>query len=156
MSQSTNQFQGLPQPEAQLVNPDTGELHWVWYRFLANLWKQTGGSVVPVASGLTLRQVASGIIALSLQTGQTIATVLTSITKGPAAQGQTPGTSPWLFAAPVPGTLIVSSAGVAIGRNGVFYSVGLVGGALPLLAGDTAQVSWTSHTPPTVTWLPSA
>lgn len=40
----TNLAQGFPGIQAPLVNPATGRISDVWYRFLLALWNRTGGN----------------------------------------------------------------------------------------------------------------
>jgi hypothetical protein len=147
-------YQGFPKPEAPAVDPESGLLTFVWYRFLANLWKQTGGSNIPIAAGVVFAQVGAYVVAQLAATGAAIGTLLTNSSPGGSAQAQSPATSPWVFVAPQSGTLVVASGQVEYGRGGKYYLVGLTGGAIWLLAGDSVRVTWYAAVP-TVVWLPS-
>lgn len=149
------QFQGIPKGEAPLVAPN-GTATLVWYRFLANMWKQLGGGTIAIGSLIALKPVVDGLAAVALASGQVVAKVLSSISVGatPQVQDLSSATSPWTFLAPGPGTLVVSSGQVEIGRQGQFFICGLAGAALPLMLSDSARVTWYSHIPDVI-WLPS-
>lgn len=151
---SQKQYQGIPLPEAPLVGP-SGQATYVWYRFLSTLWLQISAANVALAAAVVLQQVNGVIQAVSSATGKVIATLLTSSSAGGTPQVLTVTITPWAFAAPSVGTLLVESGQVTIGRSGTTSVVGLQGGAIPLMTGDTVSVLW-YRTAPRVVWLPAA
>ncbi len=66
------------------------------------------------------------------------------------------GGSPFVFVAPGPGTLVVASGKTELSRNGggIYYTVGLQGGTVPVLISDQVRVSWTGSAP-LITFFPS-
>lgn len=151
---SSLQYQGFPKPEAPAIASD-GTFTFVWYRFLSNLWQQLGRSNIPIGQMVLLQQITQGLQALTASTGAVLGKLLTSFSVGGVPEPLALVNSPWTFSAPGPGTLLVSSGACAIGRGGTFYPAGLTGGVLPLMLGDSVQVTWYGHVPPTATWLPS-
>lgn len=145
---SQNQYQGMPQNGDPIANPLTGHITPAWYRFLVNLWRQTGGAALEAGKALALTgSQEAGVFVEDFLQGVTIGQVVLVGTKG-AEQVQTVSVSPWTFAAPQAGTLVAESGKLEVSRNSVdWYSVGLMGGAIALQLGDLARVSWFGGAP---------
>lgn len=130
-----------------------------WYRFLLTIWKKTGGTVSSLPGTLFLTVNAAGqIVASSAADGQPVADIPVVPPVNPKPpQVLHPTASPFIYTALVAGTLLCSGGQLEFARGplGTFYPVGLTGGALPLLVGDRARVTWFGIAPPPLTWLPS-
>jgi len=76
--------------------------------------------------------------------------------RGGAAQAVSLGASPATFTANADGVVLVSGGTVsalAYGRLGVFTTVGVVAGAVPISKGDTFRVTYAVA--PTITFIPA-
>ena len=148
----------FPLVTAPFVEP-SGHLTVPWFRFLVNLWNRTGGSNAPVTSAVYFVQAALGsLLAYLVQaSGQVLlGTVLTTQSNGPTAQVLNPISSPMNFTASVAGTFIANSGTILLSRGGnLLGQIGVVGGCVPLMAGDGVQLQFNSP-PSLVLWLPSS
>lgn len=71
------------------------------------------------------------------------------------AQSVTVGASPFAYAAPMDGVLIVSGGTISLityGRQAAVSALGLVSGVIPVQKGDVITITWLL-TPPAVTFL---
>lgn len=150
-------YQPFPRLGTPFINSD-GTLAFPWYRLLISMWNKLGQSTSQVANAVYLQlSGANTLTAYEAATGKEIAIVSTSSAVGGPAQVIVAGASPFNYKAQVNGTLVVFGARVDLSRDAAtFYPVSLVGGPIPLLLGDIAQLTWFSAVAPTVTWLPSA
>ena len=157
-----NVIQGYPELDSRIANPDF-TITRTWAGLLRQLWLRTGGSfnyvVTATVQGLLwLIESGTSVLALvggQLNAGQT-AVVVTTPVAGGTAQALAPAGSPWPYVAAFQGTLLACGARVDLSRdNGVtYFPVTLTGGAVPMLTGDIAKLTWYSAVAPTVTFLP--
>lgn len=164
---STVQSSAFPKLDSPMVSPG-GALTLVWQRFMLSMWSKLGGNASQASTAVFLSTSAApssgstssgsaAIAAYNSSTGALIGTISTTGTGGPA-QVISPTASGFTYTAPGEGSLLVLGARVDVSRDGgtTFYPVTLTGGAVPLLTGDVAKLTWFSAQAPTVTWLPNA
>lgn len=171
MTQASELSHQLPQPFPQLgtplVNPD-GTIALAWQRLLISIWNKLGKGFSTAVNAVFISQtpVGSGALlqAINAVNGEVIGEIALANVPGGNAVPQAPGVSPFVFLAPMDGTLLVFSGQIEINRAdnypapsvpGAWRLVGLTGGLMPLLVGDQARVTWYDlANPPQVTWLP--
>ena len=148
----------MPKLDAPLVDEGGNITPW-WYRLLTLLWQRTGGATpLPYSGFIALNPATAQYVLYAGGQATPVGNVTTnSITGGPV-EIPTPGPSPWVFTATAVGTLFVGGAQVAVRRGpvGVWHQFSVQGGAVPLLNGDAAQLTWFGHDLPTVAWFPDA
>lgn len=128
-----------------------GNISIPWYRLLISIWQQIGGGKNSAASVYLGIADDGSLTAYSSIDGSVIGPIEVSGGVPAPAQPQTLSTSPFVFEAQEPGTLVVGSGKLELERSPDPYRlVGLVGGAVPVLIGDLVRVTWTSLAPPTV------
>jgi hypothetical protein len=141
------------------VDPQSGMVALPWYQFLRQIWLRVGGAVATVIFGT---QTTKNVVTISLGP-QAILTgtldldnnvLVTTPVAGNAPEILAPSSSPWVYVPTTQGTLIVFSGQLEIGRNGQWFTVGLTGGALPMLVGDSARVTWYGASKPGAVFLP--
>ncbi len=149
-------FMPMPKLDAPIID-EGGRWNFAWYRFIIRLWElmQSCGCQNSSTPNTAFLQSANGNPPITVWTlnGQVGTIVLTPGTP-PPEEPQTAAVSPLVYVAPENGKLIVSSAQLEIARSGAaWYLVSPNGGALPMLQGDQARVTWFTGTP-AVTWYP--
>ena len=153
-------FQPMPRLDTPFTNSD-GTVALAWYAWLRSIWIRTGcnageqpGSVQ--TASVVAQNPASQLNGYSL-TGEDLGVIGTSTSPGGPAEVQTLGASPFVFTAGLAGSLLVSSGKVQISRDSgvTYYTVGLQGGLIPVLATDLVEVSWTGSVP-SVVFLPGS
>lgn len=150
--------QQFPRLDAPIVTAN-GTPSTVFGQFMLNLWAKLGGSsaVAAKAAFISLDGATVGLPADLYRSsdGQLIGALALANVPGDPAQVLSPAVSPFTFAAPHDGTLIVFSGELEVSRNSgvTWYKVSLTGGALPMLVKDQARVTWYGE-PPQVTFLP--
>lgn len=151
-------LQGIPRLDTPMVREGSGAVAIPWHQFFIELWQRTGGEFVPVGDqvALQLNSTSNQIEAVDTVTGVIIGVVLVSTNDGVAAVPIPLTGSPQVYIASVAGTLVVFAAQTELSRNGgaTWFTVSATGGALPLLAGDRARVTWGA--PPVITFFPSS
>ena len=68
-----------------------------------------------------------------------------AVVPAPAGVAVSPSCSPYTWTAPSDGVLIVSGGTVSlveVGRGAAFYAAGLVGGLIPVSAGDKVRMTY--------------
>lgn len=151
-------FIAFPKLYTPVVNPD-GTLAAAWQRLLIGLFNRQGGSAPSNPLAVYLQQTPGGGLPIgaysSFDNSFLGFLTTTNPTPGPA-QVQTLGSSPFIFTAGGPGTLIVASGRTEISRDGgtTYYLVSFQGGAVPVLDLDKVRVSWTG-TAPVIVLLPT-
>lgn len=151
-------FQPFPRLDSPMIEPGSGYLTRPWQRLLITLWQKCGGSRTPLPGFVYLTDTGGTLNAWDALTNAPVGTVPIHPDTPRPPQVLVPTSSPFTYTALVPGTLLVFGGQLDLARPGgpqAFYQVSLVGGALPLLAGDRARVTWFGASPPAVTWLPS-
>lgn len=153
---TTPSTQPFPRLVSEFVNPDR-TLSYPWYRLLITLWQRTGGSVVSTTGSAFLNLVGSLLDAYRSSDGTRIGTVQMDNSAGGPAAVQVLGASPFIFTAPICGTLLVESGQIEFSRDSGanWYVFGLAGGATHLMAGDQVRVTW-YNVAPKVVWMPGA
>lgn len=74
-----------------------------------------------------------------------IGELLAMVAPTSAAVAVSPGGSPYTWTAPATGMLILSGGTVSlveVGRGAVFYAAGLIGGLIPVSAGDKVRMTY--------------
>lgn len=163
-------YQTLPLANTPFINPD-GTITFAWYRVFVSLLQRTGlispgdageAGVSSTQNGVTIGQSPQGaggpLAAYSAASGALLGIISLVNTAGGPAEPQTVVVSPFTFESVWDGTLIASSGKVEISRDAgvTWYSIGLTGGAVPVLIDDQVRVTWYSSFPPTVVLLPVA
>ena len=162
-------YQTVPYLSTPLTNPD-GTISIPWYQFLVSLAQRTGmttpgtaavdglqSSQNSVVLGQTSQAAGAPLAAYSALSGDYLGTLQLADEAGGPAEPQTLTTSPWTFTAAMGGTLEVFSGAVEISRDGgvTWYTIGLCGGAVPVLLDDQVMVTWYSTDIPVVVFLPT-
>lgn len=149
-------FQGFPRLDTPFVEPTSGYIVRPWQRFLLSLWVKSGGSSSSLPGSYYLNVTSDGAIGVYQSLTGELVGVLQPINPKPP-QTLTLGSSPFVWTPTASGTLVVYGAEVEIKRGASAYApIGLVGGAIPMLQGDSVRITWTSTSPPTATWLASS
>lgn len=152
---SAAQGLALPQLNAPFVDPTSGLVRDPWVRFLVNQFVKNGGNAGTIQSSVYLQSGTSGITAYQAGSASSLGIVQTIGQKGQPVELLADGTSPKVFLAVVQGTLVVDSGKIELSRDGeTFYTIGLAGGAIPLLVGDSARITWFTA-PPVLAFFPS-
>lgn len=149
----------FPRLNTPLVELESGIISRPWHRLLIELWKKVGSAFLSVANAVYIgqdpSQVGVSVSAFSATTGNKIGDLLLTNAAPAPPVPQALGASPFVFAAPKAGTLVVFSGKVELSRDGAtWYEIGLMGGAVPVLAGDQVRVTWFQADAPTVTFFP--
>jgi hypothetical protein len=137
------------------VTAEDGRVTEPWRRFFLALWQKTGASNTTVQNFLFLQQTSAGLQAYTAGNPTVpVGTIPTTGGSGLPPQPLTLASSPFVYSAVGSGTLVVDSGLLEIkrGSGGTWYTVSLVGGALPLLAGDFARITWNGSSPVAV-WM---
>lgn len=155
-SQFAQPFQGFPRLDTPFIEQPSGFVAAPWQRFLLALWIKTGSANSSLPGTYYLNSTSTGAIGVyNALTGQFVGE-LQPINPQPP-QVLTLGSSPFVWTPSTSGTLFVYGAELEIKRSASAYApIGLVGGAVPMLQGDSARITWTSTNAPTATWLPSS
>jgi len=152
----TSSQQGFPQINGPFLD-DEGRLSHPWHRFLISLWQKVGGAVPTLVNGVYfLYQAASGLSFYSVSSGEKLGQVALTAVGGGKAQVIPLGTSPTTYEAPTSGFAVVTSAQIEIGRQGDFFVVSPMGGAVPMVQGDTLRLTWYGPALPTAHFLPNS
>lgn len=126
-----------------------------WHRFLIDLWRRTGASSGAIDQVVYLLEQDDGSIGVYDSQHNTLLGILfLRLPQGPNAEPQVPSGHSFDYQALVYGTLVSSSGALVLERRGVFAPCGLAGGAIPMLPGDIAHVTWYND-PPTIVWFPN-
>lgn len=150
-------YQPFPKLDSAIADPN-GQISIPWYRLLITLWNRAGGAVPANLLSATayVSLVGTLIDVFRNSDGAKLGTVQLDVSTGGVAVAQTVGASPWTFTAPKCGTLVVDSGQVELARGlGSFWTVGLAGGAIPVMAADRVRITY-YRTTPTVAFLPCA
>lgn len=149
-------YQAFPKLSSPIVNED-GTLALPWYRLFISLWQRTGAGSQQTNTSAVLVEASpqkAPIAVVDAMTGKVFGELRFSGGGGRPVQEQIVAASPFEYSALADGTLVVDSGQVELSRDGVkFYTCGLAGGALPMLAGDRARVTF-YHQAPTVAFFP--
>lgn len=150
--------QPIPKLGAAFVNPD-GTVSFAWYRFLITLWQRSGsgkGAATTAANAVYFVSSAAGIGAYLVADNTFLGYLSPSGSSGGPAVPVVAGSSPFVYSAPGPGFIIVSSGKLELSRDsgGTWYTVGLQGGSVPVTLGDLIRVTWTTSAP-TITLFPN-
>lgn len=161
-------YQPMPRLDTPVVDPATGMLTTPWYRVFITLLRRTGcigagdagqAGVPSIQNGVVLGQDQEGpnlpISAYNAGDGTLLGQIQLGSETGAAAIPQAVGLSPWIFTAPLPGTLVVDSGKLEISRDAgaTYWLSSLVGASLPVLKGDLVRVTFLKATP-TAAFLP--
>jgi len=146
-------LQPMPRLDTPLVREGSRAVDIPWHQFLISLWQRTGGEFIPVGDQLALQLTGAQVEVIDTTTGAVLGIALTSLSVGGAAVPVAIGASPQVYIATVAG-LLVATAQLELSRDGgtTWYLVNTTGGALPLLAGDRARVTFGA--PPVITFFP--
>ena len=152
MAQSTGSAPQItiPQLGTPLVDPNGG-ISAPWYRVFIDMWKRSGGSQGSAATQAYLGFLPDGSIGVySSDNNALVGTLSLTPTGSPAPVVLNLNAAPFNYVAPYAGTLVVSSGTLTLTRGGIATQVSLVGGALPMSAGDQATINWYNAAPSAV------
>lgn len=160
-SVSQQNQQPMPRIDTPFIEPGTPDIiQRTWWQLLLTLWRRAGcGPTSILTADFVVLQAPNApngpLEAVLASTGQSMGTIGTSTIGGNTPIQLVVTVSPFPYNAETNGTLIVyGTATMSISRdNGPFYGVSDVGGALPMLAGDQSEITW-SGTAPQVTFFP--
>ena len=125
-----------------------GRVSTPWYLLLIALFKKTGGSQSSQAGTAYVESDGERFDAYT-QDGTLLGQLQFVNTEPGAVDALVLTGSPFVYQAPVNGTLVVESGKLEISRGtSDFLQASVVGGALPLKIGDKARISWTLGAPP--------
>lgn len=150
---SGTQNTAFPQAGEPIVDLTTGVLTRPWQRFLANIWNKAGAGTSLTSTGY-LAIVNGSLNAYQAVTGMLLGRIALFGQQGQPAVPLIVTASPFVFASPGTGTVVVESGQVELARNGIWYIAGLAGGAVPVLITDQVRVTY-YNTKPAVTYLPT-
>ncbi len=127
-----------------------------WPRLLISLWQKVGGAAATTASSLYLLLSNNVVVVYSAANGAKVGDMAVANLPGGIPVPQVLGLSPFVFKCTQQGTLAIDSGQVELSRNSglTWYTVSLVGGAIPIQNGDWCRVTW-YKTPPSVVYLPN-
>lgn len=152
-------FLAFPQLQEPFVNPD-GTLATAWYRLLIGMYKRLGGSGLAQPNAAYIAQAPTGAgaplaVYSSFDNSLIGILYLQNTGGGPVQIIDLSSGSPVVFQALEDGTLFCFTGKLEVSRDsGLNWSlVGLTGGAVPLLKGDEARISWTTS-PPQAAYFP--
>jgi hypothetical protein len=148
-------FSPVPQLGTPLVDSN-GNISIPWYRFILNLWQTIGGLGQQVTSAVYL-SVTNGVVsAFQSLGGVLLGTIIFTKSRGSPAIPLVLGASPFIYIAPVSGSLLVYGGQLEMSRDNAvtWYPVGLTGGALRMLFDDQARVTWFGAAAPPVVFMP--
>lgn len=158
MPVSKELYSQMPRLGAPFVDPETGILSQVWYRFLLSIFAKLGGSRTLLTSFVYVQETTPNQgEAFNATTQVPVNLVAGSISTGGPAQVLALGSNPFIYTATVSGLLTVFGGEIELRRTpaGVFRNVGLTGGALRLLPNDAVRITWFSAlAPDPVVWYP--
>jgi hypothetical protein len=148
----------------QLATPfvdETGAITLPWQRFLINLFLLVGGSRTNPAQAVILSQDPSDlniIQAFNALTGKLVGNISLESVPGGPAEPQVPGASPFVFKALIAGMLGVQNGQVEFSRDSgaTWFTLSLVGGAIPVQLNDLVRITWFGTNAPQVTFFPFA
>ena len=147
------QYQGFPNLDSPLMDPESGGPSIPWYQFFIALWSRVGAKIQSAPESAVITNNANNITIVSTFTGEVIGTI-PILTGGPDIAVPIVGNPPFEWPAPAIGKLVVAGAQVSIKRSGVCYIASPTGGAIPLVKGDIVSLMWFTQDLPTIRWFP--
>lgn len=144
------------QPTFKLDSPlvdSNGRLSPPWNRLFLYLLQSVGNGNIPQVSSVQLISQGNDVIAVDNK-GNVLGTLNLENQPGPPEQVLAVGASPFVYPAHIDGTLLVNKGQLELARSGMFYVVSPMGGAVRLLNGDKARVTWFTSDPAEVIWFP--
>lgn len=148
-------FNGFPRLDTAFVDLSNGYIVRPWQRFLLSLWQKTGGSNSSLPGAYYLNATPDGQIGIYQTLTGKLVGVLNPVNPQPP-EVLTLTSNPFVWTPKVPGTLIVFGGKLQIERaTATLYDIGLTGGCVPMLHGDSVTISWFGPDAPPSVWLAS-